>query len=86
MFIEARKAVFNFSIFMTTIAVIFFLHGESMLTLISVPSVISNLTGVEDNVGTIRSPKNTTMKTMKRIIIIPTNFLFITIIQPINNF
>lgn len=86
MFIEARKAIFNFSIFMTTIAVIFLLHGEPTLTLIPVPSVISNLTGVDDSVGTITSPNATTIKTINRIIPIPRNLLFITIIQPINNF
>ncbi len=76
MFIEARKAVFNFSIFMTTIAVVFFCHGEPTLTSIPVPWVISNLTGVDDSVGNIKSPNITTIKTINRIIPIPRNFLF----------
>ena len=71
---------------MTAIAVIFFLHGDPTLTSIPVPTVTSNLTGVDVNVGNIRSPNITTIKTMNKMIPIPRNFLFTTIIQPSYNF
>ncbi len=75
MLIEAFETISNFSKFMTAITIIF-CHGEPTFTSIPVPSVTSNLTGVDVSVGNIRSPNPTTIKTMNSIIPIPSNFLF----------